>query len=61
MDNVVGYGKVSALEYSDPWAEGVRALLKSLQNDPDVEATTIATVGKILQSLAKTWSLTLGL
>jgi predicted O-methyltransferase YrrM len=45
MDNVVRNGLVSNPEYSDSNVEGVRRLLKSIQTDEGVEATTIATVG----------------
>ncbi|KAJ6450800.1 O-methyltransferase-domain-containing protein [Mycena sanguinolenta] len=45
VDNVVRFGRVSDPEYSDANVEGVRALLRMLKDDSDVEATTIATVG----------------
>lgn len=45
MDNVVRYGRVADPEYTDTNVEGVRALLKALKGDTDVEATTIGTVG----------------
>lgn len=38
-------GRTADPAYSDDDVEGVRALLKALQNDKAVEATTIATVG----------------
>lgn len=44
VDNVVRYGRVSDPDYSDPNVEGVRALLKYISSDPEVEATTLATV-----------------
>ncbi|KAF7350809.1 O-methyltransferase family 3 [Mycena sanguinolenta] len=45
VDNVVRLGRVADPEYSDASVEGVRALLRVLKDDADVEATTIATVG----------------
>jgi predicted O-methyltransferase YrrM len=45
VDNVVRNGRTADPAYSDDDVEGVRALLKALQNDKAVEATTIATVG----------------
>ncbi|KAJ2919719.1 hypothetical protein MD484_g696, partial [Candolleomyces efflorescens] len=45
VDNVVRHGQVAIPEYTDPNVEGVRALLKAVQADKEVEATTIATVG----------------
>jgi len=44
VDNVVRYGRVSDPDYSDPNVEGVRTLLNYISSDPEVEATTIATV-----------------
>jgi hypothetical protein len=38
-------GRVADLSYSDENVEGVRDLLKALQNDKDVEATTVGTAG----------------
>ncbi|KAJ7613640.1 O-methyltransferase family 3 protein [Mycena polygramma] len=45
VDNVVRYGRVADPEYSDSNVEGVRGLLQLVKGDPDVDATTIATVG----------------
>ncbi len=45
MDNVVRRARVSLPDYTDDNVEGVRALLKHISNDPEVDATTIATVG----------------
>ena len=45
MDNVVQGGQVADLELTSPRAEGVRKLLKAIESDDEVEATTIATVG----------------
>ena len=33
-------------EFSDPSIEGIRNLLKAMKDDPDVDATTVATVGE---------------
>ncbi|EPT06002.1 hypothetical protein FOMPIDRAFT_1110334 [Fomitopsis schrenkii] len=46
VDNVVRQGKVADPTNADPRVEGVRALLKHLKTDNEVEATTIATVGE---------------
>ncbi|KJA23870.1 hypothetical protein HYPSUDRAFT_184566 [Hypholoma sublateritium FD-334 SS-4] len=46
VDNVVRYGRVADLEYSDANVEGVRKLLLAIKGDQDVEATTIGTVGE---------------
>ncbi|KAF8888792.1 O-methyltransferase family 3 protein [Infundibulicybe gibba] len=46
VDNVVRYGRVADPSYSDSNVEGVRTLLKAIQNDLDVDATTIATTGE---------------
>ncbi|KAJ2922919.1 hypothetical protein H1R20_g14183, partial [Candolleomyces eurysporus] len=46
VDNVVRRGIVANPEYTDPSVEGVRALLKAIQGDKEVEATTIGTVGE---------------
>ncbi|CAK5284677.1 unnamed protein product [Mycena citricolor] len=45
VDNVVRYGRVGNPDYSDPMVEGVRALLEAVKGDPEVDATTIGTVG----------------
>ncbi|KAF8199360.1 O-methyltransferase-domain-containing protein [Mycena galopus ATCC 62051] len=45
VDNVVRYGRVADPEHVTPNTDGVRALLKILKGDPEVDATTIATVG----------------
>ncbi|KAJ7247437.1 O-methyltransferase family 3 protein [Mycena haematopus] len=45
VDNVVRYGRVADIEYASPNVDAVRALLKTLKGDPEVDATTIATVG----------------
>lgn len=45
MDNVVRAGRVANPEYTDERIEGVRRLLKAIEGDEEVEATTIATVG----------------
>jgi len=46
VDNVVRNGRVGIPAVSDESVEGVRTLLEYLRNDPEVEATTIATVGE---------------
>ncbi|KAF8065054.1 O-methyltransferase-domain-containing protein [Lyophyllum atratum] len=46
VDNVVRYGKVADPSYSDPNIEGVRDLLKAIQGDREVDATTIGTTGE---------------
>jgi len=46
VDNVVRFGRVADPEYTDNNVEGVRALLKAIQGDEEVEATTIGTVGE---------------
>jgi len=46
VDNVVRYGKVSDPAIVNETTEGVRNLLRSIQHDEDIEATTIATVGE---------------
>ena len=45
MDNVVLGGPVADPEYTDSTVEGVRTLLKAIEGDKEVDATTIATVG----------------
>jgi len=46
VDNVVRNGRVARTEITnDESVEGVRRLLEYIQNDKEVEATTIATVG----------------
>jgi predicted O-methyltransferase YrrM len=46
VDNVVRNGRVSDPDFSDDNIEGVRALLKALKEDTEVDATTIGTVGE---------------
>ena len=46
MDNVVRSGLVADPEYTEEKVEGVRRLLKAMEGDEEVEATTIATVGE---------------
>lgn len=46
VDNVVRGGKVSDPEYTDDRVEGVRALLRAMKDDSEVEATTLSTVGE---------------
>jgi predicted O-methyltransferase YrrM len=49
VDNVVRKGRVadeSIKEEDDSIVRGVRQLLRQVQNDPTVDATTIATVGE---------------
>ncbi|KIK68233.1 hypothetical protein GYMLUDRAFT_35610 [Collybiopsis luxurians FD-317 M1] len=46
IDNVVRFGRVADPLQSDPNIEGVRLLLNHMKGDPDVDATTIATVGE---------------
>jgi predicted O-methyltransferase YrrM len=47
VDNVVRQGRVADPNVTeDINCEGVRALLNFLKDDPDIEATTIATVGE---------------
>ena len=45
MENVVRYARVADPEDTSPNVEGVRDLLKAIKGDPEVDATTIATVG----------------
>jgi len=45
VDNVVRNGDVANPANTDSRSEGVRRLLKALKDDPEAEATTIATVG----------------
>ena len=46
MDNAVWDGLVADPEYTDEKVEGVRKLLKAMEGDDEVEATTISTVGE---------------
>ena len=46
MDNVVYAGRVADTGYTDSRAEGIRNLLKAIQGDEEVDATTIANVGE---------------
>ena len=46
MDNVVRSGRVADPAEEGPYVEGVRELLKLIQEDAGVEATTIGTVGE---------------
>jgi predicted O-methyltransferase YrrM len=48
VDNVVWNGYPSDPEYADTTGdvEGIRTLLKTIQVDEEVDATTIATVGE---------------
>ncbi|CAA7266268.1 unnamed protein product [Cyclocybe aegerita] len=46
VDNVVRNGRVSDPNVSNEDIEGVRALLKAIQSDEEIEATTISTVGE---------------
>lgn len=46
MDNVVRSGLVADPKYTDEKVEGVRRLLKAMEGDEEVEASTIATVGE---------------
>ena len=48
MDNVVWNGLPADPEYTDNSGdvEGIRTLLKAIQGDEEVDATTIATVGE---------------
>ena len=46
MDNVVWNGQVAEPEYVDENIEGIRNLLKAIQSDEEVDATTISTVGE---------------
>ena len=48
MDNIVWNGYPSDPEYTDTSGdvEGIRTLLKEIQSDEEVDATTIATVGE---------------
>ena len=48
VDNVVWNGYPSDPEYTDTSGdvEGIRTLLKAIQGDEEVDATTIATVGE---------------
>ena len=48
MDNVVWNGYPADPEYTDMSGdvEGIRMLLKAIQGDKEVDATTIATVGE---------------
>jgi len=46
VDNVVRYGRVSDTSYSDEAVEGVRRLIDHIKDDPEVDATTLSTVGE---------------
>ncbi|KAJ7784938.1 O-methyltransferase [Mycena maculata] len=46
VDNVGRSGRVCDESDKNPSAEGVRALLRHIKDDPEVEATTIHTVGE---------------
>ena len=46
VDNVVRWGRVSDPNEHDHNIEGVRTLLKHIQGDKEVDATTLATVGE---------------
>ena len=48
MDNIVWNGFPADPEYTDKsgYVEGIRKLLKAIQGDEEVDATTIATVGE---------------
>jgi len=46
VDNVVWLGRVAEAEYTDENIEGTRSLLKAIQSDEEIEATTISTVGE---------------
>jgi predicted O-methyltransferase YrrM len=47
VDNVIRRGRVSDPEVTDDGSvEGVRALLRYLKDDPEIDATTIGTVGE---------------
>jgi len=46
VDNVIRFGRVCKPDYSDKEVESIRAVLKSIQEDDQVEATTISTVGE---------------
>ncbi|KAJ3503116.1 hypothetical protein NLJ89_g8578 [Agrocybe chaxingu] len=46
VDNVVRNGRVSDPNLTNEDIEGVRALLKAIQSDEEIEATTIGTVGE---------------
>ncbi|KIY46134.1 S-adenosyl-L-methionine-dependent methyltransferase [Fistulina hepatica ATCC 64428] len=43
VDNVIRYGLVADLSTTSPSTEGIRAMLKALQTDTDVECTVIGT------------------
>ncbi|KAJ7588064.1 O-methyltransferase family 3 protein [Mycena floridula] len=46
VDNVVWFGKVADPSIVDENTEGIRDLLKSIQGDEEVEASTICTAGE---------------
>ena len=46
VDNVIRSGLVADPGYTDEKIEGVRRLLKAMEGDEEVDATTIATVGE---------------
>ncbi|PCH38228.1 O-methyltransferase family 3 protein [Wolfiporia cocos MD-104 SS10] len=46
VDNVVRQGRVADPSFTDANVEGVRALLKHLKEDHEVEATTLSNVGE---------------
>jgi len=46
VDNVIRFGRVCKPDYTDKEVESIRAVLKSIQEDDQVEATTISTVGE---------------
>jgi len=46
VDNVIRFGRVCNLDYTDAEVDSIRAVLKAIQSDDEVEATTISTVGE---------------
>jgi len=46
VDNVVRYGRVANPEHTSSQVEGVRRLLRYIESDKSVDATTIATAGE---------------
>ena len=45
VDNAVRGGKTALPTYTDPECEAMRGLLRYIQSSPNVDATTVPTVG----------------
>jgi hypothetical protein len=46
VDNVILYGRITDSSFTHPSGEGICDLLKAIQGDKEVNATTIATLGE---------------